>query len=329
MVHRFCFEALDKTLRDILRFSDSRCVDKPFGGKVIVLGGEFRQILPVIPHGSRQQIVNATINSSHLWSHCHLLTLTKNMRHTTGNGIKNYAEIKDFSDWLLKIGDGDLGDNIDGESMITIPDGLLIEESEHPLSDLVDFVHPNLLDHIKDPTFFRERAILTPKLTDVAMINEFLMSLIPGEEKTYFSSDNVLKQDNNSQIEDDEFSPEILNTFSCSGIPDYKLILKVNVSVMLLRNIDQSRGLCNGTRLLISRLGNCVVEGTVLTGSNIGEFVLIPRMTMSPSSHSFPIHFQRRQFPLVVSFAMSINKSQGQSLSHVSIYLPRPVFTHG
>ncbi|XP_061339919.1 uncharacterized protein LOC133286514 [Gastrolobium bilobum] len=206
MVHRFCFEALDKTLRDILRFSDSRCVDKPFGGKVIVLGGNFRQILPVIPHGSRQQIVNATINSSHLWSHC---------------------------------------------------------------------------------------------------------------------------QDNNSQIEDDEFSPEILNTFSCSGIPDHKLILKVNVPVMLLRNIDQSRGLCNGTRFLISRLGNCVVEGTVLTGSNIGETVLIPRMTMSPSSHSFPIHFQRRQFPLVVSFAMSINKSQGQSLSHVGIYLPRPVFTHG
>ncbi|XP_061363930.1 uncharacterized protein LOC133307434 [Gastrolobium bilobum] len=285
MVHRLCFEALDKTLRDILRFSDSRCVDKPFGGKVIVLGGDFRQILPVIPRGSRQQIVNATINYSHLWSHCHLLTLTKNMQLTTGNGIKNYAEIKDFSNWLLNIGDGDLGDNIDGESMITIP--------------------------------------------DVAMINELLMSLIPGEEKTYFSLDNVLKQDNNSQIEDDEFSPEILNTFSCSGIPDHKLILKVNVLVMLLRNIDQSRGLCNGTRLLISRLGNRVVEGTVLTESNIGETVLIPRMTMSPSSHSFPVHFQRRQFPLVVSFAMSIDKSQGQSLSHVGIYLFRPVFTHG
>ncbi|XP_061337918.1 uncharacterized protein LOC133284825 [Gastrolobium bilobum] len=156
------------------------------------------------------------------------------------------------------------------------------------------------------------------------------MSLIPGEEKTYFNSDNVLKQDNNSQIEDDEFSPEILNTFSCFRIPDHKLILKVNVSVMLLRNIDQSRGLYNGTRLLISRLGNCFVEGTVLIGSNIGETVLIiPRMTMSPSSHSFPIHFQRRQFPLVVSFAMSINKRQGQSLSHVGIYLSKPVFTHG
>ncbi|XP_061347924.1 uncharacterized protein LOC133293370, partial [Gastrolobium bilobum] len=66
MVHRFCFEALDMTLRDVLRISDTSCVDMPFGGKVVVLGGDFRQILPVIPHGSRQDIVHATINSSHL-----------------------------------------------------------------------------------------------------------------------------------------------------------------------------------------------------------------------------------------------------------------------
>ncbi|XP_061368914.1 uncharacterized protein LOC133311822 [Gastrolobium bilobum] len=135
--------------------------------------------------------------------------------------------------------------------------------------------------------------------------------------------------DANSELEDNEFSPDILNTFSCSGLPEHKLTLKVNVPVMLLRNIDQSRGLCNGTRLLISRLGSHVVEATVLTGSNIGESVLIPRMTMSPSNHTFPVYFQRRQFPLTVSFAMTINKSQGQSLSHVGIYLPKPVFTHG
>ncbi|XP_061350222.1 uncharacterized protein LOC133295410, partial [Gastrolobium bilobum] len=132
MVHKFCFEALDRTLRDVLS-----CVDMPFGGKVVVLGGDFRQILPVIPNGSKQDIVHATINSSYLWSHCHLLSLTKNMRLNSGSSTNNLLEIKEFSEWLLKIGDGDLGDNVDGESIITIPDELLIKGSEDPLSDIV------------------------------------------------------------------------------------------------------------------------------------------------------------------------------------------------
>ncbi|XP_058759678.1 uncharacterized protein LOC131632992 [Vicia villosa] len=62
MCHKFCFEALDKTLRDIM--GGSRSSDKIFGGKVIVFGGDFRQILPVIPRGSRSDIIHATINSS-------------------------------------------------------------------------------------------------------------------------------------------------------------------------------------------------------------------------------------------------------------------------
>ncbi|XP_061347832.1 uncharacterized protein LOC133293301 [Gastrolobium bilobum] len=251
------------------------------------------------------------------------------MRLNSGSSAHNLEEIKEFSEWLLKVGDGNLGDYVDGESIITIPDELLIRESEDPLSDMVNFVYPNLLDNILDQTFFKERAILTPKLSDVAMLNEHLMSMIPGEERTFLSSAKILKQGGTSSVEDDEITLEILNTLSCSGIPDNKLILKVKVPVMLLRNIDQSRGLCNGTRLLITKLGNHVVEAIVLTGSNIGETVLIPRMTMSPSSHTFPVNFQRRQFPLIVSFAMTINKSQGQSLSHVAIYLPKPVFTHG
>ncbi|XP_061355844.1 uncharacterized protein LOC133300339 [Gastrolobium bilobum] len=114
MVHRFCFEALDRTLKDILRFSYTSCVDMPFGGKVVVLGGDFRQILHIISHGSRQEIVHATINSFHLWSHCHLLTLTKNMRLASGGSPHNLIEIKEFSEWLLKIGDGDLGEDVDG-----------------------------------------------------------------------------------------------------------------------------------------------------------------------------------------------------------------------
>ena len=78
MAHKYCFKALDKTLNNIMLMSNSNNV--PFGGKVVVFGGNFIQILFVIPRGSRSDIVNATINASYLWDYCTILKLTKNMR---------------------------------------------------------------------------------------------------------------------------------------------------------------------------------------------------------------------------------------------------------
>ena len=72
-----------------------------------------------------------------------------------------------------------------------------------------------------------------------------------------------------------------------------------------------------------------MIEATIITGNHVGSRVLIPRMVLTPSNLKLPFQFQQRQFPLVLSFPMTINKSQGQSLSHVGLYLPRPVFTHG
>ena len=57
MCHKFSFEALDKSLKDIMHNN------RPFGGKVIVFCGDFRQILPVVPRGNRSDIVHATLNA--------------------------------------------------------------------------------------------------------------------------------------------------------------------------------------------------------------------------------------------------------------------------
>ncbi|KAK6158487.1 hypothetical protein DH2020_005801 [Rehmannia glutinosa] len=137
------------------------------------------------------------------------------------------------------------------------------------------------------------------------------------------------KSDANVDFLHDLHTPEFLNGIRCSGVPNHELHLKVGTPVMLLRNIDYSIGLCNGTRLVITRLSPHVLECKILTGANVGHKVLIPRMTLTPSDLRIPFKFQRRQFPLIVSYAMTINKSQGQSLSHVGIYLKKPVFSHG
>lgn len=107
------------------------------------------------------------------------------------------------------------------------------------------------------------------------------------------------------------------------------LELKVGAPVMLVRNIDQSFGLCNGTRLRVTNLGKTVIEAITLNGSHPNMKVLIHRMDMNPSQTKWPFRMQRRQFPVILSYAMTINKSQGQSLACVGLHLARPVFSHG
>ena len=67
MTNKQCFEALDRSLRDIMSETIKEASNIPFGGKVIVLGGDPKQILPVIENGSKSQIINASILRSYLW----------------------------------------------------------------------------------------------------------------------------------------------------------------------------------------------------------------------------------------------------------------------
>ncbi|KAK7328215.1 hypothetical protein VNO77_22317 [Canavalia gladiata] len=216
-----------RTFRDILRFSNPHSLNKPFGGKVIVFCGDFRQILPVIPKGSKQDVVHASINSSYLWEFCEVLTLTKNMRKQNISQFCNASNM-----------------------------------NEHSI-----------------------RA-------------------------------------------DDIHTSKILNTINCSGLPNHEIKLKIGVPIILLRNIDQTSGMCNGTRLVITQMGNYILEAKVISGNNVGEKVFIPRLSLTPSDSRIPFKFQRRQFPIALSFAMTINKSQGQSLTDVGIYIPKSFFSH-
>ena len=113
------------------------------------------------------------------------------------------------------------------------------------------------------------------------------------------------------------------------SLPNHKLRLKVRVPVMLLRNIDQISGLCKGTRLIITRIGKFVPEGNVISRSNICKKFFTPILSLTPSDVKISFKFQRRKISIVVSFTMTINKSQGQSLKKVRIYFPSHVFSHG
>ncbi|XP_019240131.1 PREDICTED: uncharacterized protein LOC109220120 [Nicotiana attenuata] len=298
MANKFCFEALDKTLRDILRVRYENSSDKLFGGLTIVFGGDFRQILSVIPKGTRADIVDASLNSSYLWPFFTIYELKQNMRLYSGRvSDSEAAKISTFDKWLLQIGDGSFYDDINKE-LIKLPPNVCIKPSNDPIGSIVEVVYPSLLQKYNDPTYLKERAILTPKNEMVHELNDIIMQMLPGEGRTYFSSDNVCKASVNTNDEDLLYPTEFLNSLRFPGIPNHDVHLKVGTPLMLLRNLNQSEGLCNGTRLIIMHLSKWSVSANIISGKNIGSRVTIPRIIMSPNDSKWPFKLKRRQLPL-------------------------------
>jgi hypothetical protein len=334
MTHRKCFEALDRTLRDVLSTNDASLANVPFGGKIVVLGGDLRQILPVIEGGTRSQVIDAAITNSPLWRDIVVLHLTINMRLAVQSMDTNVQdEAANFAAWVLSIGDGKVPAVArQGESeptWITIPSEHLVHTDGDKITAIVDSVYVDFLRRYSDPNYLKERAILTPTNEIAEDVNEHVLSMVPGEEREYLSCDTTGNSADGIRNIDIFYPVEVLNTIKVNNFPYHRLVLKRGVPIMLLRNICQAAGLCNGTRLIVSRLAEKVIEAIVMTGSNIGDIVYIPRICLTARDPKWPFTLHRRQFPIRICYAMTINKSQGQTLEAVGLYLKSHVFTHG
>lgn len=292
--------------------TNNKCI--PFGGKVVVFSGDFRQTLPVIPKGSKSDILEATIKYSPLWSSLKQLHLTENLR------IRNSKEKNSWQKWLLKVGNGEkLQDRSNlPENVIPIPEEMICKK------DIVTAIFGEEIN-TKDVKTLAGKVILTPRNDTATSINNQVIRNIKGEEIHYYSSDSI----DIDSTKETYFPIEFLNSEQPSGMPPHHLILKQGVIVILLRNLQPNRGLCNGTRLTINKLYERFLDATIITGSHKGERVFIPRIDLTPTDTFLPFQLRRRQLPILPAFAITINRSQGQSFQHVGIFLPQPVFGHG
>jgi hypothetical protein len=334
MANRRAFEALDRSLRDIQSDYNSDAHSLPFGGKVVVLGGDVRQILPVIEGGSRAQIISSAIFNSHLWSSVKILQLRQNMRlQSCAHDAESKRQLAEFSKWILDIGEGKVPCvSRQGEiepSWIKIPPEFVLRTNEDKMACIVQSTYPNFLSNYKKEMYLKERAILTPTNESVDMINEHMVAMLPETIKEYLSSDSIAKTTIGHESYVRLYPVEFLNSLNGNNFPQHTINLKIGVPIMLLRNLSHTDGLCNGSRLIVTHLGDRVIEARLITGSHAGNYVFIPRITLNLKSNKYPFELARRQFPIKVCYAMTINKSQGQTLSSVGIYLRRPVFSHG
>ena len=311
MANKYQLACVSRTLCDIAGN------EQPFGGKIVVFAGDFRQVLPVVRHGERAKIVSIVVKRWPQWSDVNVLRLEANMRvqQLIGNDAVEQAE---FAEYLLRIGNGTQptvrARNVDD----------YVQLSEESCVDSVDQLIDAVFDDLQRVEMWTNRAILTPKNDDVDHINSIVMERLPGDMHVYRSADSIIDDENAAVV-----PVEFLNTLNVSGLPPHMLELKVNSPIILLRNLHPSAGLCNGTRLLCKAFNSRVIDAEIISGSRVGDRVFIPRMCLLPSDSGLPFAFQRRQFPVKTCFAMTINKSQSQTFDFVGLYLPRPVFTHG
>ncbi|XP_031262924.1 uncharacterized protein LOC116121129 [Pistacia vera] len=249
MANRYCFETLDRSLKDILSEDDQSNVEKMFGEN---------------------------------------MRLKKNDSSTA-----DLDEMSAFDRWLLRIGEGTCV--LEDESLLQIPDDLNLTEDCTPQETILNAVFPEV-------AIGREEILL---------------------------SDTTCKAGGMSNDDYILYPTEFLITLICSGMSKHELQLTIGVPIMLLRNLNQADGLCNGTRLIVTHLGNRFIQAETITGSNIGHNVVIPRIVLSNVDTKWPFRLKRRQLPIAVGFCMTINKSQGRSLKTVGLYMKHHVFTHG
>ncbi|UYV81417.1 hypothetical protein LAZ67_20001143 [Cordylochernes scorpioides] len=284
--------------------------EKPFGGKTIVFGGDFRQTLPVVPRGTQAAIVESSIKFHPLWKKFNISKLDNNIRSID----------PEFSAWLLKLGNGELTNDLGLDSdTFEIPSEMVCN------GDLVKEIYGDKLLP-SDFEQYTDKAILCPRNVDVDDINNRVLDILEGDSITYISSDSI---DDATPEDNESYPPEFLNSLNPSGMPLHKLKLKVGAIIMLLRNLNTKRGLCNGTRLVVTKLLPNLIIAKVRTGTAVDQSVFIPRVYLAPIHSEIPFILRRGQFPVKLAFAMTINKSQGQTLEMVGIYLPEPVFSHG
>jgi len=303
-----------------------KCVDKlfqylmdtnvPFGGKVVIFSGDFRQNLPVLKRANKVETYENTLKYCDFWDLVETIPLTINER-VRRNG--DSESDKEFTRLLLDIGDGKIPvcKAVTANSIIIPPEFIWTDTN---LSSFVDWVYPQLASGLD----MDDRAILAPLNTDVDELNDIGIDKMIGDAVILSSADTI-KADNENF--GNAYTTEYLNSIKIPGLPPHILRLKIGAPVILLRNLDPSAGLCNGTRLQIVTISLRLLYVCIKNGSHKGDFAWIPRIDLL--SDPMPFIMSRRQFPIRLAFAMTINKSQGQSLGKVGILLRAPVFTHG
>ncbi|XP_078442339.1 uncharacterized protein LOC144712038 [Wolffia australiana] len=210
-MHHHIYETFDRSIRDVMKTIDATLENVPFGCKVVMMGGDFRQMLPIIQKGLRSMIISSSLNRSDVWCHCSIFCLRTNVR------ISPVQQA--WGEFLLAVREGCVGLDVH-----------LATEIQHvsSLSNLIAHVYGTFKD---GATELLAKTILTPLNDDVVKVNIMVLDVFPSELMEYFSFDAIPSgKVNNESL----YPTEFLNTIDDATMPLHKLRLKIDCIVILL-----------------------------------------------------------------------------------------------
>ena len=244
----------------------------------------------MLPNANRAQVVEAALNRSPLWSVFEVIHLEDNMRVQ----MSQSPDAKEFDEFTLKLGNGDI-DTEGNTDLIELPEEMCMEiekkTTKNPnavkesMQKLAHHVYPSLNTNYKRESWMNGRAILAPTNKEVDEINNLISESFPGNPIVLTSSDELIDANDFQR-----YNIEYLNSLSPTGLPVHRLFIKPGMPLMLLRNLNPKKGLCNGTRLIFHQVHNIyLLECTIVGGENDGRRSLIPRITLKPKEKEYPL----------------------------------------
>jgi hypothetical protein len=291
MISQSVADTVDRSFQDIM--NDTR----PFGGKTIMFTGDFKQLLPVVRGGKGE---NVTIKRCSWWPHVRRLQFCQNFRA---------CQDPEFASMLETVGTGALTE-------VPIPQ----ECRANNVDDLVDRVFGNDLTNADASAM-----ILTLTLDDADIVNNYCITKCVGYCREAYAADVFL-----NCRQPDMYPPEIVASIRMPGVPPSCLQLKLGGRYMIIKNM--SKGIFNGVRCqLVAFAGNKCVFIKLISGPAAGTTTLLPAcvFNISPEQSGLPFNIRRRQFPLILAYAVTVHKAQGQTLAKVGLYISTAIFTHG